>query len=136
MCINCAKKRAKSEVFGLFLDFGGSDRLDIAHDGSPKCFSTYDSGLRSCTINQVCIICIKLCKKEPKIRFQALFSNLEHRNDLILHLWIELNVVNDLARTSLMFSICIFSIINVEKSKKRFLTLVWPFSRVELIPST
>ena len=54
----CKKKRAKSEVFGLFLDFDGSNRLGITYDGSPKCFSTYGSGLRSCTINQVCIMCI------------------------------------------------------------------------------
>ena len=29
---------AKNEVFGPFLDFGGSDQLDIPDDGSPKCF--------------------------------------------------------------------------------------------------
>ena len=69
MCINCAKKeqkRAKNEVFGLFLDFGGSNRLDIAYDGSPKCFSTYGSGYRSCKINQVCIMCINCAKKCKK----------------------------------------------------------------------
>ena len=31
MCINCAHMH-----IGLFLNFGGSDQLDIAYDGSPK----------------------------------------------------------------------------------------------------
>ena len=43
-CAQIVQKRAKNEVFGHFLDFGRSDRLDIAYDGSPKCFSTYGSG--------------------------------------------------------------------------------------------
>ena len=38
------QKRAKNEVFGHFLKFGTSDRLEIACDGSPKCFSSYGSG--------------------------------------------------------------------------------------------
>ena len=29
------QKRAKKEVFGHFLEFGTSDRLDIAYEGSP-----------------------------------------------------------------------------------------------------
>ena len=51
MCINRAKKTAKNEVFGHFLDLGDSDRLNIAYDGSPKRFSTCGSGFRSCKIN-------------------------------------------------------------------------------------
>ena len=43
---------------GLFLNFGGSDRLDIAYDDSPQCFSTYNAGYSSCIINKVCIMCI------------------------------------------------------------------------------
>ena len=39
MCINCARMH-----IGLFLDFGGSDRLDIAYYGSPKCFSICGAG--------------------------------------------------------------------------------------------
>ena len=30
------QKSAKKEVFSTLLEFGGSDRLDIAYDGSPK----------------------------------------------------------------------------------------------------
>ena len=30
------QKKSKNEVLGLFLDFGGSDQLDIAYDGSPE----------------------------------------------------------------------------------------------------
>ena len=37
--------------FGHFLEFGTSDRLDIAYDGSPKCFSSCGSGFGSCAIN-------------------------------------------------------------------------------------
>ena len=51
MCINSAHMH-----IGLFLDFGGSDRLDIAYDGSPKCFSTYGAGYSSC-INPVYAQC-------------------------------------------------------------------------------
>ena len=50
-CAKIVQKRAKNEVFGHFLDFGDSDRLDIAYDDSPNCFSTYDSCCRSCMIN-------------------------------------------------------------------------------------
>ena len=45
------QKRAKNEVFGRFLEFDGSDRLDIAYYGSSKRFSTCGSGYRSCIIN-------------------------------------------------------------------------------------
>ena len=44
------KKVQKKEVFGTLIEFGGSDRLDIADDGSPKGFSASGSGFRSCTI--------------------------------------------------------------------------------------
>ena len=54
MCID----RAKKEVFAHFLNFGGLDRLDIAYDDSPQCFSTYNAGYSSCIINKVCIMCI------------------------------------------------------------------------------
>ena len=37
--------------FGPFLVFGDSDRLEIAYDGSPKCFSSCGSDLGSCIIN-------------------------------------------------------------------------------------
>ena len=37
-CAKIVQKRAKNEVFGRFVDFGDSDRLDIAYDGSPKRF--------------------------------------------------------------------------------------------------
>ena len=43
MCINCAHMH-----IGLVLDFGDSNRLLIAYDGSPKCFSTYGAGYSSC----------------------------------------------------------------------------------------
>ena len=46
MCTNCAHMH-----IGLFLDFGGLDGLDIAYDGSPKCFSTCGAGFSSCIIN-------------------------------------------------------------------------------------
>ena len=59
--------------FGLFLDFDGSDRLDIAQDGSPKRFLTFDSGFSSCIINEVCIISINYAKKSQKWGF-GLFS--------------------------------------------------------------
>ena len=45
------KKSAKKEVFSTLLEFGGSDRLDIAFDGSPKCFSTSGAGYSLCIIN-------------------------------------------------------------------------------------
>ena len=38
MCINCACVKCAHMHIGLFLDFSGSDRLDIAYYGSPKCF--------------------------------------------------------------------------------------------------
>ena len=81
-------------VFGLFLDFGGSDRLDIAYDDSPKCFSTYGSGLRSCTINQVCIMCIN-CAKRAKISFFVLDSVA--RIDSVSHMMEVLNISLNLA---------------------------------------
>ena len=40
------QKSAKKEVFGTLVEFGGSDRLDIAYDGSPKCFTASGSGFR------------------------------------------------------------------------------------------
>ena len=43
---------------GLVLDFGDSNRLLIAYDGSPKCFSTYGAGYSTCINSQVCIMCI------------------------------------------------------------------------------
>ena len=58
------KKSAKNEVFGHFLDFGDSDRLDIAYDGSAKRFSTCGHGYWSCIINYVCIISINYPKNE------------------------------------------------------------------------
>ena len=51
MCINCAHMH-----IGLFLDFGGSDRLDIAYGASPECFSSYGAGYNSC-INPVLAQC-------------------------------------------------------------------------------
>ena len=57
---------------GLFLDFGGSNRLDIAYCGSPNCFSTCGTGFSSCMINQVCIMCIN-CAKKCKIVHIGLF---------------------------------------------------------------
>ena len=42
-------KSQKWVFFYLFLEFGCSDQLDIAYDGTPKCFSTNSSGYRSCT---------------------------------------------------------------------------------------
>ena len=80
------QKRAKNEVFGHFLDLGDSDRLEIAYDGSAKCFSTCGSGFRSCMINLVCIMCINCAKKEQKMRFLAIFSSLGSRYDLLSHM--------------------------------------------------
>ena len=37
--------------FGPFLVFGDSDRLEIAYDGSPKCFSSCGNDFGSCIIN-------------------------------------------------------------------------------------
>ena len=39
MCINCAHMH-----IGLFHHFAGSDWLDIAYYGSPKCFSICGAG--------------------------------------------------------------------------------------------
>ena len=69
------QKRAKNEVFGHFLDFGDSDRLEIAYDGSAKRFSTCGSGYRSCIINEVCLICIINAKKEAKMKSLAIFRS-------------------------------------------------------------
>ena len=66
---------AKNEVFGHFLEFGGSDLLDIAYDGSPKSFSTYSSGYRSYTANQLCIMCINGAKKSQKLGFSHYMEN-------------------------------------------------------------
>ena len=60
------QKRAKNEVFDLFLGFGHSDGFDIAYDGSAKCFSTCDHGYRSCLIMHACIMCINCAKKRTK----------------------------------------------------------------------
>ena len=38
------QKSAKIVHIGLFLDFGDSNRLDIAYCGSPNCFSTCGAG--------------------------------------------------------------------------------------------
>ena len=52
MCIDCASVKCAHMHIGLFLDFGGLDRLYIAYYGSPKCFSTCGAGYSSC-INPV-----------------------------------------------------------------------------------
>ena len=70
------QKSAKNEVFVHFLNFGGSVRLDIAYDGSPKCFSTNGSGCRSCMIIQVCIMCTHCAKIEQKNEVFGYFSSI------------------------------------------------------------
>ena len=95
MCINCAYMH-----IGLFLNFGGSDRLDIAYDGSPKCFSTCDSGYRSCIINQICIMCKNCAKKSKKWGFlgvSAIFSTSVTQIDSILHKMVVLYVSQHVA---------------------------------------
>ena len=63
------QKSAKKEVFGTLVEFGGTDRLDIAYDDSPKCFSTCGAGFCSCMVKYVCIMCINCAKKSKKYIF-------------------------------------------------------------------
>ena len=86
MCINCAKKSKKlgfPRGFCHFLNFGDSDWLDIAYDGSPKRFSTCGSGFRSCTINQLCTMCKNCAKKCKKWGFWS-FSRLRWLESTLL----------------------------------------------------
>ena len=55
--------------FGQFLDFGTSDRLDIAYSDTANCFSTFGNGNRSCIINELCIISMNYAKKSQKSGF-------------------------------------------------------------------
>ena len=93
MCINCAHMH-----IGLFLDFGGSDRLDIAYDDSTKCFSAFYIIARSWRIIQMSPRCIFEWSKEPKKVFgRFLEFGLLGRLD-ILHIMIILNVFQHLTR--------------------------------------
>ena len=91
MCINCAHMH-----MDLFLDLGGLDRLDIAYDGSPKCFSTCGSSYRSCIINSVCIICIN-CAKKGKNNFFVIFLSFVALIDSVSHMMTFQNISQHLA---------------------------------------
>ena len=60
------QKRAKKEVFDLYLEFGTSDESHIAYDDSTKGFLIFGHGKRSCIINKVCMISINYAKKSRK----------------------------------------------------------------------
>ena len=47
-------------------------------------------------------MCINYAKKEPKMRLSAVFSRLVHGMDMMLHILLELNDLNDLAIVSRM----------------------------------
>ena len=57
------QKRAKNEVLGQFLEFGGSDGLDIAYDGITKHSQHMAVAIgHGCIINYVCLECIIMQK--------------------------------------------------------------------------
>ena len=57
---------AKNEIFGHFLEFRTLGRLDIEFNDITKCFLTFGYGIRSCTINKVCMNTMLYIKREPK----------------------------------------------------------------------
>ena len=57
---------ARNEIFGHLLEFGTSGGFDIAYNDSKKCFLTVGYGIRSCTINLVCINSLIYANREPK----------------------------------------------------------------------
>ena len=85
-------QKAKIEVFGPFLEFGLLYRLDIAYCDDTKCFLTFGNVSRLWKITQKSKKCIFEWSKEPKQRFLAIFLSLVSWIDLILHIWIVLNV--------------------------------------------
>ena len=116
--------------FGLFLDFGTSDRLDIAYYDSAKRFLTCGNVTRSWRIIQKTQICIFEWSKEPQKRFLAIFASLVCWIDLMLHIVIVLNVF----QPSAMLSGHVESFkdhknvfLNDPKSQERGF---WPFSAV------
>ena len=68
------QKRAKNEVFGLFLELQWLSPSDIAYYDSTTCFSTFGSGNRSCIINQLCIIGIIYAKRAKNEVFDHLIK--------------------------------------------------------------
>ena len=56
-------QRAKSEVFGHFLEFGVMYGPDIAYEDCSKYFSVLGDDKRSCIISEVCLISIYYAKK-------------------------------------------------------------------------
>ena len=84
---------AKNEVFGHFLDFSPSNRLDIANYDRAKCSPTFGNVARSWRIIQKPQKRIFEWSKEPKMRFWAIFLTLVCPIDLILQILIELNVL-------------------------------------------
>jgi len=64
------QKRAKNEVLGQFLEFGGSDGLDIAYDGITKHSQHMAVAIGyGCIINHVCLECIINAKRSQKRNF-------------------------------------------------------------------
>ena len=123
-------QEAKNEVFGHFLEFGLSDRLDIAYIDRTKCFLTFSNVTRSSWIIQRSEKCIFEWSKEPKKRFLAIFLSLVGCIDFILHIVIVLNVFQlSAASPSHEGSYKKYknAFLNDPKSQKGGF---WPFSRV------
>ena len=78
--------------FGQFLDFGTSDRLDVAYYDSAERFPTYGNITRSWRIIQKTQKCIFEWSKERKNMFLVIFSSLVCRIDLIMHIVVVLNI--------------------------------------------
>ena len=57
---------AKNEIFGHLLEFGTSGGFDIVYNDHKKCFLTVGYGIRSCTINLVCMNNLIYANREVK----------------------------------------------------------------------
>ena len=118
----------KKEVLGHFLEFGLSDRLDIAYCERNKCVPTFGNVTRSWRIIQRSQKCIFEWSKSPKKRFLAIFLSLVCWIDLLLHIVIVLNVFQHKATLSGHDDHSKITEVHfwmIQRAKRRFLAIFW-----------
>ena len=93
---------AKNEVFDHFLEFGASDRLQIAYFDSTKWSWQVDCHILHAGSFKHHKKCLFEWSKEQKMRFLVIFLSFVHRIGLKLRISIEMNGLQALACVSLM----------------------------------